>query len=346
MGEACVDLTTDPANCGACEKACNGAACIGGVCGPSPLQLAAALSPVAIAVDQTNVYFTSQGAPSQPTTMGTVSSVPIAGGAVTVLAPGRDKPSSVAVDGTSVYWLDSGSQGSSGALCKVPIGGGNVTTLASGLNNPVAVTVDATHAYFTSSAGTSLGPNGDVYDSAISKVPLSGGSVTVLASTDVYTPSAIAVDATSVYWIDSGDRSSLHGGVFQIPIVGGTVVTLDSTQFYGAGLAIDSANVYFTTTRGLSKVSKLGGGTFPIAALPNEGPVALAIDSTNLFFTASVAPSNSCTSSEQGTVSRSALGSGSIAQVATAASPGALVVDATNIYWTDASGSGVFKLTK
>ena len=70
----------------------------------------------------------------------------------------------------------------------------------------------------------------------------------------------------------------------RIPVGGGTPAALDSTQFYGRGLTVDTSTVYFTTTRGLSKVSKLGGGAVVLAALQNGGPI-LAVDSASVFLT-------------------------------------------------------------
>jgi hypothetical protein len=58
-----------------------------------------AVGPQGIAIDDKNVYWANKND-------GTIKSVPIAGGAVKVLAPGQGKPANVVVDATHVYWTN------------------------------------------------------------------------------------------------------------------------------------------------------------------------------------------------------------------------------------------------
>ena len=54
------------------------------------------------------------------------------------------------------------------------------------------------------------------------KVPLGGGTPTTLASGQ-FDPVGIAVDATSVYWVNSGSNTgSADGTVMKVPLGGGT----------------------------------------------------------------------------------------------------------------------------
>ncbi len=68
--------------------------------GSGAVQLAGNLmTPQGIAIDGTAVYWAGTGD-------GTIRTVPLAGGAVTVLAAGQAMPVKVAVDATSVYWTN------------------------------------------------------------------------------------------------------------------------------------------------------------------------------------------------------------------------------------------------
>ena len=82
--------------------------------------------------------------------LGTVNQMAIVGGAFTQLASERDHPFAIAVDSTSVYWVDRGSQPGNGSVNKVPIGGTTVTPLATGQTQPWDLTVDSTYVYWTS----------------------------------------------------------------------------------------------------------------------------------------------------------------------------------------------------
>jgi hypothetical protein len=95
--------------------------------------------PTSIAADDTTVYWTAGMAQAEaPPDIGTVSSMPLAGGAPTVLATGRANPEALLLDGTSLYWTELGQthvdcSAGPGAAMKMPTQGGALQTVVSGL---------------------------------------------------------------------------------------------------------------------------------------------------------------------------------------------------------------------
>ncbi len=146
--------------------------------------------PSCIAIDRTNVYWTS--------TAGALMKVSNSGGKVTTLASGQMTAQGIAVDGTTVYWTSR----IGGTVMKVAIDGGAPVTLASGQNLPDGIAVDATSVYW---ANQGLA-NQD--DGSIMKVSLRGGTPIVLASGQAQ-PNSVAVDGESVYWSAPGGYGSV-----------------------------------------------------------------------------------------------------------------------------------------
>ena len=97
----------------------------------------------------------------------------------------------IAVDGSSVYWIDP----SENTITKVPLGGGAPSTLVRDLTTPWGIAIDASSVYWTDD-GVSSGAG------TVTKVALSGGTPTTLA-TNQGGPLGIAVDANGVYWVNS-----------------------------------------------------------------------------------------------------------------------------------------------
>ena len=91
------------------------------------------------------------------------------------------------------------------------------------------------------------------------KTPLAGGTPVTLASAQDG-PYAVAVDTTSVYWVDYGNEND--GTVRSVPLAGGTPTTLASNQSHPVGIAVDAANVYWINDGPAGAVMKVatGGG--------------------------------------------------------------------------------------
>jgi len=107
------------------------------------------------------------------------------------------RPSSIAVDGSYVYWVES----DTGTLQKVSKNGGAVTPLASGLSQPMRLALDATNVYWTEFAGGTAGAG------AVKSVPLAGGGVATLAS-GLNGPFAIVADGAAIYWTELGTNGT------------------------------------------------------------------------------------------------------------------------------------------
>jgi sugar lactone lactonase YvrE len=77
-------------------------------------------------------------------------------------------------------------------------------------------------------------------------MPKTGSTPTVVAS-NAGSPSAIAVDATHVYWADYAPDT---GTIRRVTRTGGDVETLASAQERPADLVIDGSSIYWITERG------------------------------------------------------------------------------------------------
>ncbi len=103
----------------------------------------------------------------------------------------------MAVDSTSVYWVNYGSNNGTadGTVMKAPLGGGTATQLAGGQISPRGIAVDSTGVYFASST-------------AVLKVGLGGGTVTTIVPGQDW-PGGLVVDSTSIYWTNSVNNGAV-----------------------------------------------------------------------------------------------------------------------------------------
>jgi hypothetical protein len=118
----------------------------------------------------------------------------------TVLASGGQNCQNLAVDATYAYWTDTGA----GTVSRVPLAGGNPVTLATGQDGPGAIAVDTGNVYWTTRT-------------SVMKLSLHGGTPHYVAADR--RPVSIALDATSIYWLDEGDRFKGYsdGSVMKAP---------------------------------------------------------------------------------------------------------------------------------
>jgi hypothetical protein len=241
---------------------------------------------------------------------------------------------------------------------KAPIAGGPATTLAT--SPAVGLAVDATSVYWVVPGG-----GGNPNEGSVNRIPLDGGTPTVLAANQG-TEGSIAVDATSVYWaIQTGivkqplaggtpiaivmveaptilglDSTSVYftkygGGIMKAPIDGGAPVMLAAGVTPGGGMlgAVDSTSVYYVDGNDVMKVS-IAGGTPTTLAAAQPQIEGLALDSTNVYWTDFLdVAADGGPLFDAGTVKSVPIGGGTPTMVASGVTaPTAIAVDATSVY--------------
>jgi hypothetical protein len=153
------------------------------------------LNPFGVAIDDSYVYWTNLEGGNN------VMRVSKSGGTPSTLESGLGGALGIAVDSMHVYWVD---QANGGSLLYMPLDGGVVETIVSGQDperNGIAFALDTLNVYLANfGSGAS--------DGVILRVPLSGGTPATIASGEDG-PTAIAVDATSVYWTTASEVRKL-----------------------------------------------------------------------------------------------------------------------------------------
>jgi hypothetical protein len=184
-------------------------------------------------------------------------------------------------------------------------------------------------------------------DGDVRAVPIEGGTPTTRSSGG---PTAgpelcglgclggLAVDGTSIYWVNPGVRGNSDGTVMKMPLDGGTATTLASGQNLPVAIAIDSTSVYWTNygsdvhggdgggaKDGSVMSVPLEGGTPTILAQGQKFPLGIATDGTNVYWLSQGGPA----------VMTAPLAGGTPMALASARSWGTgIAVDSTGVYWS------------
>jgi sugar lactone lactonase YvrE len=117
------------------------------------------------------------------------------------------------------------------------------------LVQPLSMVIDSSNTLFVGDMGAK--GNGDIYSIAPGKAP-----VALKTGVSSFTPGALARDsASNLYFVDSGSN---NGGVYEMPVGGGTaaaVATAPFSVFQPNGLAVDTAGDLFI-------LAQVSGGRF------------------------------------------------------------------------------------
>jgi hypothetical protein len=140
--------------------------------GPTTMLASSQKAPRTIVVDDASVYWSAASA-------GAIMKVGKDGSGLTALISGQTSPYGLALDSTNIYWT------SGASVMKAHLDGSGAVPLAPNEAGPLNIAIDGTNVYFTSPGNGSGG--------TVKKVPIAGGTATVLASghspTCVYRPS-------------------------------------------------------------------------------------------------------------------------------------------------------------
>ncbi len=266
--------------------------------------------------DSANAYWVntvaSVGCAGNCTTI--IQRAALGGGTPVTLASGDRKIVAIASDADNIYWEEDSMEPTSpechcgSTIKKVPKNGGATVVLVDGTLNGTlpapgpgyipgswlptgGIAVDATRLYFGVSE----------ISYRIVAVPIAGGSPTTLATVATRDETAgnsirhITVAASTLYWIDSGNRN-----LDALPVAGGNVAVLANglelaDLNHPVGLTITADRAYW------SEPGTIGGCCLQIATgrirtvplnggVPNtvidglDGPVAFALDASDLVF--------------------------------------------------------------
>jgi uncharacterized protein DUF5050 len=309
MCASTIDLTSDPDNCGACGHSCNGGTCQASACQPVVLALGQN-TPQGIAVDATNVYWT--------TSDGNVMKVPVGGGSPTTLATGQSNPFGIAVDATRVYWANDIAQGQ---VVSALIAGGGMQTLASAQPSPARVAVSNGVIYWT-------------INGSVMKLPLSGGNPVALNSSPQGSMGGLALDPDTLYWASIGQAT-----IRSVSLVnGGGTSDLATGQDVVLSLRVRNGVLYWANDEIGSVYSMPAAGGTPKALISGQNTNSVAVDDKNVYWTDDTGNK----------IVRIPLAGGDLQVIATnQPSPSDIAIDAKNIYWVNSAANGaVVKLAK
>jgi hypothetical protein len=235
--------------------------------------IAGLVTPGAIALSGSTLFF-AQGSSGD----GTLDSFLLEGTTLQPVAAGQFPPLPMVVDEGVLYWSEA--TGTKLTAESVPVAGGTVTVMGSLATDETLVAtayIGSTHYMLTKAT---LG-------GAILELEAAGGTPKELWQSTTLTPSDLATEGTTLYWLVSG--TTVGGEVLALPTSGGNPVTLATNLESPGKIAVSGSEVYFTSDVASGSVLEVstGGGGITTLASGLDYPFALAVDDAVYFTTAS-----------------------------------------------------------
>ncbi len=236
----------------------------------------------------------------------------------------------IAVDSTFVYWADT----EAGVINKV-----SKSLTRQGAPSPVATGAAAQNVQGIASDGTYVYWTNKTAAGDVRRALPTGLGLTVIASNQSQ-PDWVASNGSTVAWTNQTGNQ-----VMSASVVGGAPTRLNTTGELGtlpAGIAIDSASVYYATKTaggGLAETVPLAGG--PVSELGTATYVGIGIDSDNVYWTGGFSNPIVSQNTKAGTTATVKI----IATGGALRCPLAVASDGANVYFldqgTDPSGTPV-----
>jgi hypothetical protein len=149
-------------------------------------------------------------------------------------------------------------------------------------------------------------------------------------------PGAIAVSASHIYWVNHGDDSGSGGAVMRLPVEGGPASPVASAETGATGIALSSTDVYWTSMvdgGAVRKVSQAGGSAVTFAA--SAGATTVAVSSTQVAW---IEATSTQTNLKIAPLSGGAATTVAMAAEKSSAIRGQLAMDAARVYWVTPLG--------